>query len=244
VNARDEASMRRAPSLAERPHWYCACEIDGTVPVSGRVTALLGNSQLLDFDGARERSTAVNVRVPGRHNRENLAAALAAAIELGVDLDVLAASIPDLQLPSGRYERIALENGVTLIYDAYNANAAGMVAALDAFAQERAQRRIVLLGSMAELGEEAAQLHARVGGHAAATKVDVILVGGEFAGELALGATRAGFSSERIVPFVTNAQAAQWVRENARSGDAVLVKGSRKYRLEEVVEELKSSCGR
>ena len=93
---------------------------------------------------------------------------------------------------------------------------------------------------MAELGEESAQLHARVGGHAAATKVDVMLVGGEFAGELALGAARAGFSSERIVPFATNAQAAQWVRENARSGDAVLVKGSRKYRLEEVVEELRS----
>ena len=42
------------------------------------------------------------------------------------------------------------------------------------------------------------------------------------------------------MPFVTNAQAAQWVRENARSGDAVLLKGSRKYRLEEIVQELRA----
>jgi UDP-N-acetylmuramoyl-tripeptide--D-alanyl-D-alanine ligase len=92
---------------------------------------------------------------------------------------------------------------------------------------------------MAELGEGAADLHRRVGGHAAATKVDVLLVGGEFAGELALGARSAGLPSERIVPFMTNEQAARWVRDHARAGDAVLLKGSRKYKLEEIVEELR-----
>ena len=240
LNAHDTASIKWAPSLPAPSHWFVAVDPDSNVPMNGRITALVGTTQLLDVKGASDRTQAVNVRVPGKHNRENLAAAAAAALDLGVDLAALAEIIPNLELPSGRYERIPLTSGVTLIYDAYNANAAGMVAALDAFAQERAARRIALLASMAELGEEAADLHARVGRHAASTNVDVMLVGGEFAAELTMGAMRAGFSSERIVPFVTNAQAAQWVRENTRSGDAVLVKGSRKYRLEEIVKELQT----
>jgi UDP-N-acetylmuramoyl-tripeptide--D-alanyl-D-alanine ligase len=244
LNARDTASLTRAPSLSEAPHWFCAVETGGNIPFSGRVTALVGREQLLDIEMGKHRSLTVDVRVPGAHNLENFAAAAAAALELGVELPELASVVTQLQLPSGRYERIELPNGVILIYDAYNANAAGTIAALDAFAQERAQRRIALLASMAELGEQAAELHARVGAHAAATKVDVMLVGGEFASELAMGAVRAGLPSERIVPFVTNDQAAEWVRDHARSGDAVLLKGSRKYRLEEVVEELKISCAR
>ena len=239
LNARDVASIHRAPSLDTRPHWFAAGEVGENPPIHGRVSALAGPFRWIEIDGDREDVHVIESRVPGAHNRENLAAALAAATELGVEPLELVRAIPELVLPRGRYERVRLESGVALIYDAYNANAAGMIAALDAFAGEDARRRIALLASMAELGEGAADLHRRVGGHAAATKVDVLLVGGEFAGELALGARNAGLPSERIVPFVTNEQAAQWVRENARAGDAVLLKGSRKYRLEEIVEELR-----
>jgi UDP-N-acetylmuramoyl-tripeptide--D-alanyl-D-alanine ligase len=239
LNARDVASIGRAPSLAEPPHWFFACEPGENVPMYGRVTALINSSRWIEIDGEREQAHAIRARVPGSHNRANLAAAIAASVEYGVEPDRIVAAVPLLELPRGRYERIALPTGVMLIYDAYNANAAGMIAALDAFAAESARRRIALLGSMAELGEGAADLHRRVGGHAAETNVDVMLVGGEFAGDLAAGARTAGLPSECIVPFLSNEQAASWVREHARAGDAVLLKGSRKYRLEEIVEELR-----
>jgi UDP-N-acetylmuramoyl-tripeptide--D-alanyl-D-alanine ligase len=80
-------------------------------------------------------------------------------------------------------------------------------------------------------------LHERVGAHAA-KRVDVLLVSGEYAGALARGAAGAGFSSQMIVTFDDNAQAARWLREHARKGDVVLLKGSRKYKLEEIVEDL------
>ncbi len=240
LNASDEASIRRAPSLQRSVHWYLATREDGDIPTNGRVTALAGTSLLQDIDAGVVTTRAVDVRLPGDHNRANLAGAIAGALELDVDLDAIVQAIPDLTLPAGRYERMPLPSGVVLIYDAYNANAAGMMAALSTFANEASGRRIALLASMAELGEEAAALHERVGRHAARTNVDVMLVGGEFAAELASGALREGLSSERIVPFATNAQAAQWVRENARRGDAILLKGSRKYRLEEIVEELRA----
>lgn len=236
LNAGDPASIRRAPSLQAGVHWFFAAAEDGAIPTNGRVTALAG-STLVDIDRGNERTVAVEVRVPGAHNRANLAAAIAAAFELDVPLERVAPALSALLLPAGRYQRLPLPSGVLLVYDAYNANAAGMMAALDTFSHETAARRIAVLASMAELGEEAAALHERVGRHAARS-VDVVLVGGEFAAELTKGALREGLSSERIVPFVTNGQAAQWVRENARAGDAVLLKGSRKYRLEEIVEEL------
>jgi UDP-N-acetylmuramoyl-tripeptide--D-alanyl-D-alanine ligase len=239
LNAGDVASIRRAPSLGAPAHWFFAADPASDIPMHGRVSALAGARRWLEIDGDRDTAYDVEVRVPGAHNRANMAAAIAAAVEYGIDPLAIVRALPEIELPRGRYERIALPNDIVLIYDAYNANAAGMMAALDAFAAESAPRHIALLASMAELGEGAADLHRRVGAHAAATKVDVMLVGGEFAGELALGARDAGLPSERIVPFVTNAQAAQWVRDHARAGDAVLLKGSRKYKLEEIVEELR-----
>lgn len=239
INARDTASLARAPQLPHRPHWFFAGEEQQDIPVGGRVTALCG-ARLIDVDRGATRTVDVDVRIPGMHNRENLAAAIAAALEFDVELESIGRAVPDVSLPAGRYQRIPLPSGAMLIYDAYNANAAGMMAALDTFAQEEAKRRIALLSSMAELGEAAGDLHVQVGRHAARSHVDIMLVGGDFAAQLSRGALVGGLSSERIVPFVTNAQAAQWLRENVRQGDAVLLKGSRRYRLEEIVEELRT----
>ena len=91
---------------------------------------------------------------------------------------------------------------------------------------------------MAELGGEAGALHERVGARAAEHAVDVLLVGGEFAERLARGARDAGLTPERIVFFATNRDASSWLAENGREGDVILLKGSRKYKLEEVLEEM------
>ena len=235
LNARDAASVARASSLATAPHWFYAGDVP--VPVDGRATALLSREELVEVNGGRSFSYAVDVRVPGAHNRENLAGAAAGALELDVRIEAIVRAIPSLTLPHGRYQSIPIGD-VRIVYDAYNANASGTIAALDAFAEERAPRRIAVLASMAELGEEAPALHGRVGAHAARTHVDVLLVGGEYASELADGAANAGLSSESIVRFTTNSDAARWLREHTHAGDVVLLKGSRKYKLEEIVEEL------
>jgi UDP-N-acetylmuramoyl-tripeptide--D-alanyl-D-alanine ligase len=238
INANDDVSIERAGTLAEPPHWFAARAADAAVDPSARTTALLGSTRLLECEDGRTREYAVDVRLPGHHNRSNLAAALAGALEAGASLEPMIAAIPALELPEGRYQSIRLAGRPRIVYDAYNANASGVVAALDAFAQEAGERRIAVLASMAELGGEALELHERVGAHAA-TKVDVLLAGGEFAETLARAAERAGLSSERIVRFATNGEAAAWLRANARPEDVVLLKGSRKYKLEEIVEELK-----
>ncbi len=246
LNLDDEASRRRAPSLERAPAWFLAAQ---TLPVplpAGRLCAVLGTQTLLVADGMnRKAEHAIDVRLPGAYNRSNLAAAIAAAIEVGSFDDAerrekILAAIGDLVLPKGRYERIPLAHGLRLIYDAYNANPSGTIAALEAFAQEGASRRIAVLSSMAELGVESEALHERVGERAAAT-ADWLLVGGEYAQALARGARRGGLAPERIVVFGSNAEAADWLREHARHDDLVLLKGSRKYQLEEIVERLRAA---
>ena len=238
LNARDEVSLARAPSLREAPHWFAATD-DDRISTGGKTTLLVGATRLIAIDGDRSVERAVDARLPGAHNRANLVAAIAAARELGVPLDTIVATVPHVTLPKGRYEAIDLPGRPRLIYDAYNANLSGMLAALDAFAQEAGERRIAVLASMAELGDEAPAMHERVGERAACA-VDLLLVGGKYADELARGAVAGGLSSERIVRFASNDEAARWIDASGRPGDVVLLKGSRVYALEEIVERLRT----
>jgi UDP-N-acetylmuramoyl-tripeptide--D-alanyl-D-alanine ligase len=231
LNADDSESALRAPALPAPPLWFGIGEprVAGVWLVDER-TLLVRNSETEQF--------AVDVRLPGRHNRANLAAAIAAALLLDVPPETIVDAIPGLKLPAGRYETIAVQGKPRLIYDAYNANTSGMLAALDAFAAEQAARRIAVLASMAELGSDAPAMHERVGAHAARCGVDMLLVGGDFAECIAQGALASGLPRERIVPFADNEHAAAWLREHARADDAVLLKGSRKYKMEEIIREL------
>ncbi len=241
LNAHDAASRKRAAALERPPHWFSAqCERDAVDGLGlDRVTALAGRAKLLDFANGHTTEYAVDVRVPGLYNCANLVAAIAGAIELDVPLRAMVPAIADVRLPAGRYaiERVG---GLRVIYDAYNANASATIAALDAFAEETAVRRIAVLAGMAELGAESEAFHERVGAHAAAT-VDVLLVTGDFADALARGARRGGLSQDSVVRVGGNAEAARWLRDHARHDDAVLLKGSRKYRMEEIVDALRTA---
>jgi UDP-N-acetylmuramoyl-tripeptide--D-alanyl-D-alanine ligase len=242
LNAADEESRRRAASLRE-PAEYFGLVGDPGVPPGARVTLLAGRESLeVLAGGKRVASEPIAALVPGEHNLRNAAAACAGALAAGADLRRLAAAVAALETPEGRYQRIPL-GGLHVIYDAYNASLAGTLATLAAFSAEPAARRIAVLGSMAELGPDAARMHERAGAAAAAQGLAFLLVGGEFADALARGAASAGFPRERIVAFERNDAAARWLLEHTTAGDAVLLKASRKYRLEEIVTALRGASG-
>jgi len=182
--------------------------------------------------------------IPGAHHRLDLALALAAVVALGGDPERAAQAIPQLALPEGRYQAIQLPNGVNAVYDAYNAAPASTEAALRTFAgQQPAKRKIAVLASMAELGPESEALHRRVGeiagGLAKEHALDAVLVGGDFAAALEEGALAGGAPPQRLRRFGSNAEAAEWLRGYLHPGDAVLLKGSRRYKMEEILEGLR-----
>ena len=233
LNARDSESVLRGAALHTPPLWFGAGE-----PVVPGVWVRSARSIVLTI-GERPETYAIDSRLPGTHNRANLAGAIAAALLLGISIATLVETIPSLTLPPGRYESVGMIGGARLIYDAYNANLSGMLAALDAFAGETAERHVAVLASMAELGSQAPAMHERVGAHAAVTNIDSLLVGGEFASSLAAGAIAAGFPRDRIIPFADNEEAVEWLRAHVGPRDAVLLKGSRKYKMEEIVSALR-----
>jgi UDP-N-acetylmuramoyl-tripeptide--D-alanyl-D-alanine ligase len=238
LNLADEASRSRAATLAARPVWFGTGDAE---PPAGQAAIVVRDAgTLVVSEAGRRREIVIDARVPGEHNRRNLAAALAAASVAGVAPEVLAPSIAGLEQPSKRYETILLQGDKRLIFDAYNASMSGTLATLDAFAQEAASRRIAVLGSMAELGADAALMHRRVGA-AAAEASQIVLAGGDFAADIVRGATEAGAAASRVLTYAENAAAVAWLRANARSGDAILLKGSRKYKMEEIAEALMGS---
>lgn len=239
LNAADEESRRRAPSLQRAPGWFAAGEAArANVPLPA---TLIPDGQTIVFaDGAGREEFVMQTALPGEHNLMNLAAAATAARATGMAPSAIVAAIPGLVLPPGRYERIALDGDRRLVYDAYNASLSGTLATLRAFAGEPATRRIAVLGGMAELGEESPHMHERVGAAAAELGIDVVLVGGEYADDVIRGAVRGGLSPLAIVPYDDNATATEWLRVNAREGDAILLKGSRKYKMEEILTGVKA----
>lgn len=190
-----------------------------------------------------EGSAPVRLGLTGRHQVGNSLAAAAVARELGMPLPELAVALGGLKLVSTRrMDVFDRPDGVTVIDDSYNANPASTAAALHALAaMGRKRRTVAVLGYLAELGEFERQGHEQVGRLAADLGVDRLVVVGEPAAPIHHGATSvAGWEGRSVL--VSDQQAAVDVlRREVRSGDVVLVKGSR-YRTWEVADALRDDA--
>jgi len=159
------------------------------------------------------------------HNLLNTLAAVAAAGALGL----APGGRIDPRFSSLRGEIVELPGGVTVINDCYNANPMSMRAALQHLAETPADRRLALLGTMAELGEGSATFHREIGEEAEALGIDVLVTVGEEAAGYA-----EGFAGETYAA-ATPEEAGALLSEIALPGDRVLVKGSRSVGLERVL---------
>ena len=128
--------------------------------------------------------------------------------------------------------QVALAGGDALVIDeAYNANPLSMSATLAQLGQEKATRRIAVLGAMKELGDQADAYHAALAEPIAAARVDfAILVGEEMH---ALAQRLEGSVAFAHVPDAR--EAAQLLASQMLAGDAILIKGSNSVGLARVV---------
>jgi UDP-N-acetylmuramoyl-tripeptide--D-alanyl-D-alanine ligase len=178
----------------------------------------------------------VTMRLIGLHNVHNALAAAAVALWLGEHpWDVC----ERLKLYRPPPMRMALEEigRIRLINDAYNANPRSMAAALHEMSYRSGGRRIAVLGDMAELGGEAATLHAEIGRHAAQARIDVLWAIGPLSEATARAARDAGLRKVHWSPSVKEAVEHPAVRVKSR--DVVLFKASRAMALERVYEAIK-----
>ena len=185
----------------------------------------------------------VSLRLVGEHHASNAAAATAVALALGLRLDQVAAALGNATATSrGRMEVRERTDGVTVIDDAYNANPDSMRAALKALAAvgsgRPAARTVAVLGEMRELGDTAQAEHDAVGRLAVRLDIDQLVVVGEPARPVHLGACLEGSWGGESV-FVPSADAAlDWLRDHLAPGDVVLFKASNVVQLSRLAEQV------
>ncbi|MGH2675974.1 MAG: UDP-N-acetylmuramoyl-tripeptide--D-alanyl-D-alanine ligase, partial [Actinomycetota bacterium] len=187
-----------------------------------------------------EGSERVELAVPGEHMAWNALAAAAVGVALGLTAGECAIGLKEARVSPWRMEVTEGANGIRIVNDAYNANPASMAAALKAARwMAREGRCVAVLGHMAELGSASAEEHERVGELAARLGIDLLVVVGEAARLIGVGAVREGVEPDRVLHCDTLDEAVDAVRSVGRPGDVVLVKGSRVAGLERVVEALR-----
>ncbi|NBQ84534.1 MAG: UDP-N-acetylmuramoyl-tripeptide--D-alanyl-D-alanine ligase [Methylophilaceae bacterium] len=166
---------------------------------------------------------------PGEHNVRNALAAATAALALNVPLNKIAEGLTHFAGVKGRLQSKAGFAGAKVIDDTYNANPLSMKAAIDVLAGNQGTR-IFVMGDMAELGDDAAEMHAEIGAYAKAAKIQTFYALGQLTPE----ATKAfGASGKHFESVETLVDA---LREEMNSNVTVLVKGSRSARMERVVD--------
>ncbi|MEN8233518.1 MAG: UDP-N-acetylmuramoyl-tripeptide--D-alanyl-D-alanine ligase [Actinomycetota bacterium] len=217
----DEPRLRRehpGPTVTFGESW------DASVRISNVVVDGAGRPS---FDmHSCGRSFPVTLAMSGSHNAHNAAAALGAAVAIGIDPETALVAMANAVASPWRME---IHPGrFTVVNDSYNANPTSMTAALNTVASMPGRSHAVL-GEMAELGSITEEEHERVGLLAADLEFETLVTVGPDHG-LAVAAQGSNVqSADEAFEFITGRVA---------TGDVVLVKASRAVGLEGLAERL------
>lgn len=178
--------------------------------------------------------------LPGRHNLENLLAAIATARAIGISWDGIERGIGQLK-PAYHRGVIIPWRGATLYDDTYNSNPYAVASALKLMQQADVQgRRVAVIGDMLELGEKELEYHAETG-RGIPRDVNVVVGVGKRSRALLEGARAAGFADEQLHHFDDADSAGQFLQTFIEPGDLVLVKASRGIGLDRIITRLQSA---
>jgi UDP-N-acetylmuramoyl-tripeptide--D-alanyl-D-alanine ligase len=178
-----------------------------------------------------EEQFVVVLNVPGLHNVKNALAASTAAWTLGVPIEAIAAGISAYRGTKGRLQVRRHPSGATIIDDTYNANPESMKAAITVLAAYPG-KRILVIGDMGELGENAESMHAGIGEFAKRAGIDMLFAMGSNSAVAARSFGEHGRHFDGIDELASK------VASILDARTTVLVKGSRFMRMERVIGSL------
>lgn len=166
-----------------------------------------------------------NTNLFGSYNIDNVKAAIATGIYFGVPVSEITAAISSYKPVNNRSQVVDTGRNV-LVCDSYNANPSSMEMAVSSFAALKADRKMLILGDMLELGSESQTGHAAVIDQLKnLVDVDVVLIGPRF---------REVAGNIRAQLFGSSDELREWLLSNPTEGYTILVKGSRGMALEKI----------
>lgn len=171
----------------------------------------------------------IQTQLTGSYNFSNVLAAISIARYYGVSPSKIKAGIEAYSPTNNRSEVIKTDKGNTIIIDCYNANPSSMDAAIDNISLLEHSKKVLILGDMLELGEVSKEKHGEIRAKALLVQnAQVILVGTEFK----------AVKEPQDVHFEETAELMNFIKSNPISNSLLLLKGSRKIKLEQLLELL------
>ncbi|MBT6662706.1 MAG: UDP-N-acetylmuramoyl-tripeptide--D-alanyl-D-alanine ligase [Nitrospina sp.] len=171
----------------------------------------------------------------GECNIYNALAAIATSWSLGIAPDDIKQGLMAAKLLANRFE-VSEHRGVTIINDSYNANPRSMKEALKILAKYKCKgRRFFIVGEMLELGDLSKPAHKALGVDVAKYSIDYLVTVGDLSSHVAKSAVASGMNKKNTAIASGHECAVAFIKKHSRSGDCLLVKGSRGSKMEEVV---------
>jgi UDP-N-acetylmuramoyl-tripeptide--D-alanyl-D-alanine ligase len=185
----------------------------------------------------QEAEEVLKLRMSGRHNITNALAAAAVGLNFGISLAQVKAALENFEInPALKRMAVYEQQGVIIINDTYNANPESMRCGLQTLkSMKHSGKKIAVLGDMLELGALSESEHTLLGEFISQLELDVLFVYGE--------AMKATLNAARVPAkqhFESKAQLAKSLKGLLQPGDAVLFKGSRAMKMEEVIEMMQA----
>ncbi len=195
---------------------------------SGDVTGTVSASDpFLEVTFTKGFQGVVKTSLVGGYNLPNVLAAVTVGLHFGVEEETIGGALAGYQ-PSNSRSQLIKKGSNTIILDAYNANPSSMKLAIENFAAAKADNKILLLGSMAELGADSLDEHKGIVKEISKHQwKDVVLVGGDF---LKIDHTFRSMASA--------AEAGTWLQSRGVENSSLLIKGSRSAGMEKLLEYL------
>jgi len=186
----------------------------------------------------------IQLQLPGKHNVYNALAAVAVGLEFGVSMQDIKEALEDFMPFEKRMQVHFLNNGVVVLDDSYNSNPTSCAAALNTLSDLKVPpgaMQYAVLGDMLELGKYSENEHRQLGRLVAELKL---------AGLFAYGAAMKTAIEEAdkldvpiVMHFGDKNDLLDSLLARIKSGDQILVKGSRAMHMEEITEGLLKKFG-
>ena len=171
----------------------------------------------------------LNTNLFGSFNLENIRAAVATGLFLGVEIKDIIEAVEKYQ-PANNRSQVKITKNNTLICDSYNANPTSMRLALNSFIGLNAKQKAVILGDMLELGEKSEEEHLKI----------LKVLQSDFAGQVFLvGQVFQKISTKSVFKTFTNVdKLIEFLKVEPVKGNTILIKGSRGIKLERIYDVL------
>lgn len=205
----------------EEPVWYGS---KGNVEVEG---SILDSEPFLKVSVKAKagEDLTLQTQLVGAYNLYNVLAAVTIGRYFGVP-DAKIKKAIESYAPDNSRSQLVKKGSNTIIFDAYNANPSSMAAAIDNFSRLSGDNKILILGAMAELGEDTASEHrAIVEQIKQSAWQTVVLVGAAFK----------PYASSSFLYFENAAEASEWWKQADIKEAQILLKGSRSSAMEKVM---------